>query len=399
MRRWRALVAALVAAGAVAACSEKISAPADCPALCPGGKVETRDTVITALAGLDSTYNGFLFADSVPSMPVTNGAPVLDSRAILRFAPRPDSVTAGGVKGTYTIDSIALNVVLLARDTLLKPINLVVYRLPATTGPGIAFADVQPYLVESNVLARMPVLDTLKAGAIRAVFTGSDLDKFAFAPADSGTLAVAVGVEAAVPTGVRIAGLRAPVGVPSFVTYAKVTAAPAASQAQTITESLQFSTYVFQPLPVPPANALVVGGAPSSRAIIRFALPSSIRDSGTIVRATLELVPLQPILGLSNEPTQLVVRPVNADLGAKSPLDPVNIVGTSIPNGQVDTVRAEMASVVRLWQGLTARPSTVFLTVSPEAASFGRPVFGSSATGATPRLRITYLRPFKFENP
>jgi hypothetical protein len=39
--------------------------------------------------------------------------------------------------------------------------------------------------------------------------------------------------------------------------------------------------------------------------------------------------------------------------------------------------------------------------VLPEAASFTRPVFGSTRSGtvAGPRLRITYLKPFPFENP
>jgi hypothetical protein len=43
----------------------------------------------------------------------------------------------------------------------------------------------------------------------------------------------------------------------------------------------------------------------------------------------------------------------------------------------------------------------VFLSLLPEAASFTRPVFGSTRSGTVgaPRLRITYLKPFPFENP
>jgi hypothetical protein len=43
----------------------------------------------------------------------------------------------------------------------------------------------------------------------------------------------------------------------------------------------------------------------------------------------------------------------------------------------------------------------MFLSLLPEGASFTRPVFGSTRSGTVggPRLRITYLKPFPFENP
>jgi hypothetical protein len=43
----------------------------------------------------------------------------------------------------------------------------------------------------------------------------------------------------------------------------------------------------------------------------------------------------------------------------------------------------------------------VFLSLLPEGASFTRPVFGSTRSGTVgaPRLRITYPKPFPFENP
>ena len=148
-----------------------------------------------------------------------------------------------------------------------------------------------------------------------------------------------------------------------------------------------------------PAGSLVLGDAPSSRSIVRFPWPEVLRDSATIIRATLELVPQQPILGVRTEATGIIAQAILADLGAKSPLNPSYAVGLAIPNGTTDTVRTEIATIVRLWQGASTTPTSVFLRSSPEAGSFGRPVFLSTTTGGPPRLRVTYLKPFKFERP
>jgi hypothetical protein len=66
-----------------------------------------------------------------------------------------------------------------------------------------------------------------------------------------------------------------------------------------------------------------------------------------------------------------------------------------------DTIRLDLTPIVRLWQTDDERPEAVFLSLLPEAASFSRPVFGStrSAAPGPPRLRLTYLKPFPFENP
>ena len=55
----------------------------------------------------------------------------------------------------------------------------------------------------------------------------------------------------------------------------------------------------------------------------------------------------------------------------------------------------------RQWQAIDERPEAVFLSLLPEAASFSRPVFGStrSETPGPARLRVTYLKPFSFETP
>jgi hypothetical protein len=110
------------------------------------------------------------------------------------------------------------------------------------------------------------------------------------------------------------------------------------------------------------------------------------------------------MLGLPSDPALLQATALLADLGAKSPVittDARFIVSDTLAVGSSDTVRLDMTPIVRLWQSASERPEAVFLSLLPEAATFTRPVFGSTRSGTVgaPRLRITYLKPFPFENP
>jgi hypothetical protein len=151
------------------------------------------------------------------------------------------------------------------------------------------------------------------------------------------------------------------------------------------------------------STLLTVGGAPSARALLRFDLPSRIRDSATIVRATLELTPVAPITGLPTDPARLLSRAVLADVGAKSP---VTSVAGRVPEDTLEAgtsaVALEAVRLVELWLGATTGPTAVVLSLTPEAASFTRPVFHSTRAAdpaLRPRLRISYLLRFPFETP
>jgi hypothetical protein len=172
---------------------------------------------------------------------------------------------------------------------------------------------------------------------------------------------------------------------------------------QSLSRATEFNTFVTREPLVPTDSLLTVGGEPSSRALIRFGLSDAFLDSATVVRATLELLPARPILGLPTDPTLLDTRLVLGDIGAKSPVtvDPTFIQFDTLPAVQTDTVRVEVTRMVQAWQASRARPQSVFLTLRPEAASFTRAVFGSTRSPSigAPRLRITYQRSFPFETP
>ncbi len=399
MRRQKA-VQWLLLAGTVLACQEKLTSPADCPALCPGGQLQVIDTVLTALPGGDSTYVGYVARGSGNSLRVSSQLPASEDRAVIRFIPRPDSVSVSGTLQAYTIDSVALAFSLLARDTLVSGLKLFLYRLPVSVDSNTTFADVDPLLVPANLVDSIVVDDTLKRGRLRAVVDGADLSRVALPAADSGVLALGIRIEAVSPTGVRLGSLASGSTLPEFITYVHADVADPSLQQQLIRRTPAFNTFVSQSTPALDPNLLIVGDAPAARAIVRFALPAHLRDSATIVRATLELIPASPLFGLPNDSVLVVARGVVADIGSKSPLLSSPTPAVALVEGSSDTVRVDLVSLVQAWQGSIGLDNSLFVMIAPEASSFSRPVFHSTRSGGgSPRLRISYLPQFSFEGP
>ena len=400
-----AWLAAVAAIGLTLACQERLTEPAECPALCPGGPAPVFDTVLTPIPAADSSYAGYVEGGSGISLLVSNGLPASENRAVYRFGPRPDSIEVADTNRGYLVDSVLISINLLARDTLLDGLRVLLYRIDPTVEAGVPFTEVEAQLVEANLIDSVQVADTLNTGTVQLVLRGADVLKTGLPVDAGGTLAVGVAISAPQPTGIRIGATGGGTGA-TFASYvtAQNVADTVTGRKQTINRTPSFNTFVSQTTLIPDPDLLTVGGEPSSRALVRFDLPERLEDSATIVRATLELVPSRPILGLATDPSLLVAKAVLADLGAKSPVteDQTFITSDTLTPGISDTVRLDVTNMVRLWQSTTAeRPEALFLSLLPEAATFMRAEFGSSRTPAigTPRLRITYMLAFPFEKP
>jgi hypothetical protein len=395
----------LLAGMALAGCQERLTAPADCPALCPGGSSQVFDEVFTAIPGADSSFRGYLQPHAAAALLVSNGLGGYETRAIMRFARRSETVTLRDTVRSYTIDSVAFGFNLVARDTTLGGLRILLYRLPTSIDSTTTYAAVDPAFVPANLIRAIDVSDTVKRGPIRTILTGADLSTVVIPPADTGVLALGVRIESPDTTGIRLGASAGGTGG-VFVTYATLDI-PDTGTAKTRTFSLAstFNSFVLPPQPVSDSTLLVVGGEPSSRALVRFDLPPRIRDSANIVRATLELTPVAPISGLRTDPARLQARTVLADLGAKSP---VSSAAGRVPADTLEAgttlVNLEAVRLVELWSGTSAGPSSLVLALAPdlEAGSFARPVFYSTRAAdpaVRPRLHISYLRQFPFENP
>lgn len=399
--RWG--IGGLLALITVAGCQEKLTAPADCPALCPGGQPQVFDEVFTAISGADSSFVGYVQPYQAAALLVSNGLEGFEERGLVRFLARAGTVTVRDTARAYTIDSVALSFSVVARDTNLTGLQLLLYRLAPSFDSSTTFAAVAPGFVPENLIATVDVPDSLNAGTVRTVFQGADLSRVEIPASDSGRLALGIRIAAPTPTGVRVGALAGGSG-PIFTTYATLDVPDTGTaKLRTIPLGAAFSTYFPEVPQVVDPTLLAVGGSPSARALLRFSLPSRIRDSATIVRATIELTPVAPVPGLPTDPARLLSRAVLADVGAKSP---VSSVAGRVPEDTLVTgateVSFEAVRLVELWLGAATRPTAVMLSLTPEAASFSRPVFYSTQAAdpaVRPRLRISYLLEFPFETP
>jgi hypothetical protein len=392
-----------VAAAAVSGCQERLTAPAECPELCPGGESRVFDAVITPIPNSDTSYTGYVARQAAGALLVSNGLPASENRALYRFNARPDSIEVRDTLRAYTVDSALLSLNLIARDTLVNGLKLYLYRVDPELDTTVTFAQLEQQLLPAAIIDSIEVPDTLNSGLVRTVLTGADVEKVALPAGTGGVLAIGVAMAADQPSGVRIGSAIAGTGA-TFISYLTLDVPDTGSvRQQSLTRAPAFNTFVTETPQVPDPAFLAVGGEPSARALIRFDLPDEIDDSATIVRATLELIPREPLIGLPTDPPLLQAKALLADLGAKSPVttDEDFIARDTLSVGTADTIRLDMTNIVRLWQAVDERPEAVFLSLLPEAATFTRPVFGSTRSGSAgpPRLRITYLRPFPFESP
>jgi len=404
----------VVLAALAGACQERLTSPGECPQLCPGGEIRTFDLVLAPRTGLDSSYTGYNTPSSAFALLLSNGFDVSDNRVAYRMSARPDSIEVDDTGHTYSVDSVALALTIVARDTLVNGLKLVLHRISDTVNATATFASLEDQLVPEHVIDTLVVPDTLKTGTVRTVLRGADLAKVDLPLSGNGILALGVSMLADQPTGVRLGSARAGNGA-TFVSYVTVDTPDTTTSVrkQTLSLTPTFNTFVSRTETPPDPRFLTVGGDSASRTLLRFALPAEVTESANIVRATLELVPRGPIPGLRGDIAILEGRAVLADLGAKSPVvtsDNRFIVDDTLAVNSSDTVTLDVTRIVQLWQNSTTQPDAIFLSLLPEASTFTRVEFGSTRTDpginpattepvAAPRLRITYQRPFPFEHP
>lgn len=394
----RRALALLLLAAALAGCSEQLTQPGQCPELCPGGTPQGEEAILTVLPNQDSTFTGYTERSSGSVMLVASGVPTSadTSYGVVVFGPRQDSIQFRDTLRAYTIDSVRFSLLLVSHDTAVRHSRLQLFRLPSTLDTTqLSYAAVSSAFTPASLIGSQPLPDGALADTVELRLSGAQLGLVALQPADAKRLRVGVAITGDLPTGGRVGNQRS-ILAPRFVTHLKPISTP--TQAESLVVSPDFTDYVDRQTPTIDPTLLTVGGAPSSRVLLRFPWPARLRDSATIVRATLELVPAQPIAGLSNDPGTLNVRGLATDFGAKSPVEPASLGFASLPANVNDTVRVEIGPVVQLWQG-GLRPPAVFLSITPEVETFTRAVFGSSRSGAPPRIRVNFLPRFPFSSP
>ena len=426
MRR-AALAAALTALTAATACTEDVTAPGHCPDFCPSGSITGVDTVLQTVVQRDSAFRGFVRPHEANTLLAATLAGAIDSRAIFRTIPIGDSLvvesSTGRMGQIVGVDSLKLAVTITRRDTSAHNLTLIYYRLPLDLDSTKTFADLAgAFLTDSlrslnvdSVYALAGHVDPRRGDSVyvdpltNRVTVIAKLDS-AMAPyvvADSGKAAFGVRVVADSRASIALGSLEAGLG-PLLTWFAEADSVAKDTVPRSSTVGVRFDSFVFDLLS--PAvdttldSTLAVGGMPVARSIMRFALPRLIRDSVQISRATLVLVTARPPEGVPADSFTLSAHGVLADFSAKSPLspDPSRVATTRVHIGiaRGDTVRIEMADILRSWQIDTLAPTTLALRQVPEGMEFPEIRFEPSTNVAlAPALHVTYVKRFPFGKP
>lgn len=405
MKGSHALALVIGLAGLVSSCSERLAAPAPCAEPCLPAP-EIRQITLSPLNGADSSFAGYIARDHEITMLISNGLTAGDDRGYVRFLPR-GNVFVFGVDSTrdslsFVVDSVAFRFNLVARDTLVLGDTLYLYQIDASVDTTVEFPALEAAVTNpAKLLMGIPIPDSMHSGILTGVMRGADLDRIQLSAADTAKLAIAIRLAAQAPTGVILSSSRAGTS-PTFASFVTVDTADTTVQHQVISRTGFFSGTRSATTVVPNDAFLTLGGSPSSRAILRFQLPASVTDTGTVLKAELRLFPTAPIYGLPNVNAHIEARNALTDLGRKSPTSSISVQSDSLIYGTTDTVRLPVTTLVRNWGGTVDLPHILVVALNEEGGSFVQPIFGSTRTPGpdlSPKLVVTYSLPYVFSRP
>lgn len=384
----------------LAGCEEKLTIPGQCPDFCIGGRTVVQDTVIYANQGGDSTFVGYAGWGQLPSLLVSSGLAAGEARGWYRFPVRSDSIPISGSNHPYTVDSLRFEIGLAARDTAVDGLVLYIHQIPVAVDTATTFEGLDSLLTPETLLDSVVVADSLRQGSMIASLTGDEVARLVVRPEDGGRIAIGLRIRAAAPTGIRVGAIAGLFGPAGFTTFAKVAGVDSTVAKQTLALTAEANGFARDNGESPSdPDRLYAGRMPAARFFLRFKLPSGLLDSATIIRATLELTPSEPITGLRGDNGVLLLRSVVKDIGAKSSLSLLVTVSDTLPTQSSEVVSIDVLQLLGLWQAQAGFPQTVVALLSPEGSSFHQPVFQSTRGAQGPRLRISYLRAAAVERP
>lgn len=393
----RALVAVFGLVLLVNACTEHLTTPGTCPTFCPGGQAVFRDTTLTPIVNGDSSFSGFLESANLISVLTSSGGQYGQNRAVIRFLHRSDSVMVTDTLRTFSLDSVAIELGLQTRDTTVGNFVLQIYRLPKTVDSSTTFATIDGYMTPANLIIEVPEPVVFRSGVFHVTLKGDTLSRVAFSPTDSTVLTIGLRVRADAPTAARFGTPASGSFAPLFTSFVHANGVADSLKPQLIS---RISDLFFSASPAGTSAAssmLLVGGIPVRRSFLRFGLTPFLRDSATIIRATLHLQADVPVVGIPGDTALLVATSLLTDFGAKSPVVAGLFATSSLVSGTT-SADLDVGTLVQLWQGKTGTPPILRLSLAAEGGTFSFPAFRSTrSSSGVPTLRITYRPPFAFQ--
>jgi hypothetical protein len=291
------IIAALVIASAAAACTESFDGGGACPALCPATQTAFKDTTLDAVT-LDSAVRGFPSLGLASTLLLANRPDTLVTAGVFRY----DNLITDFLPNTSTtsepitnIDSLYLRLPLdITGRRGATPVTLSVFDVDTTQSDSVN-AVVRSLFRADRLLGTLTFTPDSSGDSLRV-----PLNRTRVLAKITAKQRLRVGVKITSGTGqIRLVAFRSGAGAPSLTYDASTdtTYKPIIVQTTTSISGLPSDAelaYQVYPLldrgsSAADATTLVVGGLPAYRTYLRFVVPKSVIDSGTIVRAELLL--------------------------------------------------------------------------------------------------------------
>jgi len=394
MVRQLASLSLLLLAGA---CAEDIAAPGACPDFCPTTGIQVVDTVVVASIFRDSSYSGYVPTHQAESMQLTTGG-AFESHGVVRFQSFSDSVyldtATTDLRPVIAIDSFSVRLVYDARSDGTGDFEFVFHRLPASVDSTVSYADLESFFNDSIELGTAWVTSEETSDSIDAVLPG---DALPISEEDSSVVAIGLSVRSVEPAFVTLPTINSDYQYLQITRFVQVDSADGELAARSDTTNAAFDTFVFTDPPAPAATALQVGGSPSIRSFLHVALPSYIVDSSDVIRATLLLVPAEPVVGAPGDTIRILAEGLAADIGPKSPIvqvaaDSIDFFSGLASVGSSDTLRIDVTHIVAPWKNYPDLSRSLMLRAVLESGTLGEFRFNSSVSAVgTPALQVTYV--------
>jgi hypothetical protein len=413
-----------LAAAALGACAEQLDAGSACPSLCPGLSVPIKDTTLSPIVSFDTTLAGFPSVGTEEGIPLAARGDTLDVRGVLRF----DTLLA-----TYTPTGDTARPVTQVDTAILRMrFNLTQSRLPAWVrfelydvdtiaddlDPSAVLANFRAdRLLTSRTLTRAEITDSLvfplgSAWLLQKIQSGANV-RFGLRLVGAGSVSLRLHTtETGLPAEIRY------YVSPDTAVKQVVVSLQSGTPVEPASLANDFRDYALVARnAMPPAGplAFAAGGVPARRSYLRFAVPSWLLDSTTIVRATLELTQV-PSRGYDDRDTvtvmgrALAATPRITDLFRASQIlvDPGLFVTDSIRAAPADSgVRTlEVNGLLRVWKSApdtaATSPQRAIVLVQREEGLHGAELrfFNARAPASVrPRLRVSYIPRVNFGVP
>jgi hypothetical protein len=414
----RPLAFAAAAAVAFGACDEQFNGGGACPALCPSPQAQLRDTTFFAIA-MDTTITGYPALGSEQVLFVAAMGDTLETAAVIRFDSLPNTfrrLNSATDSVIMAVDSAYLRLTIQTGDTLGLATTVDVYDVDMDGAEEADPSAVTSMFTAARLLGSRTIpADSLRDSLLVPLDNAKILAKSQLADSSRRRLRLGIKLRDGGANTLRIAPSN--IGAANFVIFRPsqdttvpklfVSARSTTPDEPVMRAELTDYLVIMKGTPEPPAGTFRVGGLPARRAYLRFDIPSSILDSSSVVRATLQMTQRPALFSPDARDTVsilhygVVASPAITDLSrALLFIDRLATNADSLRVAPADSGLREFEIIgwVRVWKGTqtTKTPRALSLAFPiPEEGNSGSVVdfFSLEATTAAvrPRLRLTYL--------